>query len=475
MTGYAGPVAKATTQFSCTECGTVTPRWLGKCPGCGTFNTLVEEAKPGSGPGGAGGRGGFGARGAGGAGGRGAVALKPLRLDEVHAEDAERIPTGVAELDRVLGGGLVPASLVLVGGEPGVGKSTLLLSALGAIAASGRRALLVTGEESLAQVKLRADRLGNCQGVELLAETDLDAIEETLAVEKPAVCVIDSVQTLYAPDLGSAPGSVAQVREAAARLLRVGKEHGIALFLVGHVTKDGAVAGPRVLEHLVDCVLQFEGDRYREHRVLRAVKNRFGSTNELGVFEMTRDGLVGVPDPSEVFGRSVGGEAGAAVACALEGTRPILLEIQALVSPTDLAMPRRVGTGVDPKRLAMIVAVLGRHARIPLGTADVFVNVAGGVRVDEPGADLAVALAIASAARGAPLHEGYVAFGEIGLTGRLRPVAQAERRLDECGKLGLRAVLAPSGTPSRAGLRVIQAETIRQALAAALEPRAREE
>lgn len=462
-------MARATTQFCCSECGTVTPRWLGKCPGCGTFGTLVEEPKPGTGPGGgAGGRRGLGGAVPGGP-------RTPVRMAEVVAEEADRIPTGVAELDRVLGGGLVPASLVLVGGEPGVGKSTLLLSALGAIAAGGRRALLVTGEESLAQVKLRADRLGGCAGVELLAETDLDAIEETLARERPVACVIDSVQTLYAADLGSAPGSVAQVREAAARLLRVGKEHGIALFLVGHVTKDGAVAGPRVLEHLVDCVLQFEGDRYREHRVLRAVKNRFGSTNELGVFEMTRDGLVGVPDPSEVFGRSHDGEPGAAVACALEGTRPILLEIQALVSPTDLAMPRRVATGIDPKRLAMIVAVLARHARLPLGTADVFVNVAGGVRVDEPGADLAVALAIASAARGAPVHPGHVAFGEIGLTGRLRPVAQAERRLEECAKLGLRAVVAPEGTPARGGLRLVPAETIRQALGAALERPARED
>lgn len=460
-------MAKAVSQFSCSECGTTTPRWLGKCPGCGTFGTLVEELRPV-----AGGRGGNGGPGAAGAG---LKALVPQRLSDVHAEDAERIPTGVAELDRVLGGGLVPASLVLVGGEPGVGKSTLLLSALGAIARTGRRALLVTGEESLAQVKLRADRLGGCEAVELLAETDLDAIEQTLQRERPAVCVIDSVQTLYAPDLGSAPGSVAQVREAAARLLRVGKESGIALFLVGHVTKDGAVAGPRVLEHLVDCVLQFEGDRYREHRVLRAVKNRFGSTNELGVFEMTADGLVGVPDPSEVFGRTAGGEVGAAVGCALEGTRPLLLEIQSLVAPTDLAMPRRVGTGVDPKRLAMIVAVLARHARLPLGTADVFVNVAGGVRIDEPGADLAIALAIASAARGAPVKDGHVAFGEIGLTGRLRAVTQAERRLDECGKLGIKAVVAPQGTPARAGLRVVEAETIRQALTAGLEPSRRDE
>ena len=291
---------------------------------------------------------------------------QPLRLVDVVAEEADRISTGVPELDRVLGGGLVPASLVLVGGEPGVGKSTLLLAALGAISRD-RRALLVTGEESVAQVKLRAARLGGCDNVEILAETELDAVCATLERERPDVCVIDSVQTLWSQEVGSSPGSVSQVREAAARLLRVSKESGVATFLVGHVTKDGSVAGPRVLEHLVDCVLQFEGDRYHAHRILRAVKNRFGSTNELGIFEMTGAGLVGVPDPSEIFGRSPAGEVGAAVACVLEGTRPLLLEIQSLVSPTDLAMPRRVGTGVDPKRLAMIVAVLVRHAGLPLG------------------------------------------------------------------------------------------------------------
>jgi DNA repair protein RadA/Sms len=282
--------------------------------------------------------------------------------------------------------------------------------------------------------------------------------------ERPAVCVIDSVQTLWAPDLGSAPGSVAQVREAAGRLLRVAKESGVATFLVGHVTKDGSVAGPRMLEHLVDCVLQFEGDRYHAHRILRAVKNRFGSTNELGIFEMTGAGLVGVPDPSELFGRTHTGEIGAAVACVLEGTRPILLEIQALVAPTDLAMPRRVGTGVDPKRLAMIVAVLARHAGLPLGGADVFVNVAGGVRIDEPGADLGIALAIASAAKSLPVRDGLAAFGEIGLTGRLRAAAQADRRVEECRKLGLARVLAPTGTKG-AG---VEAETLRAALAAGL-------
>jgi len=396
-------------------------------------------------------------------GGAAGAARTPLRLVDVQADEAARISTGVPELDRVLGGGLVPASLVLVGGEPGVGKSTLLLSALGAMSKT-RRALLVTGEESVAQVKLRAERLGGCDGIEILAETELEAVCATLDAERPDVCVIDSVQTLWSQEVGSAPGSVSQVREAAARLLRVAKEAGVATFLVGHVTKDGSVAGPRVLEHLVDCVLQFEGDRYHAHRILRAVKNRFGSTNELGVFEMTGAGLVGVPDPSAIFGRSEAGEVGAAVTCALEGTRPLLLEIQSLVAPTDLAMPRRVGTGVDPKRLAMIVAVLSRHAGVPLGSADVFVNVAGGVRIDEPGADLGIALAIASAARGVPLREGTAAFGEVGLTGRLRAATQADRRVEECRKLGLSAVLAPAGTRG-AGVEV---ETLRGALGAAL-------
>ena len=444
-------MAKVTVQFTCAECGTTSGRWLGRCPGCSAYGTLVEELHGSASESSA------------------ARPSIPVPIVDVPADEADRIPTGVSELDRVLGGGLVPASLVLVGGEPGVGKSTLLLTALGAISRSGRRALLVTGEESAAQVALRAARLGGAERVEILAETELDTVCATLEAERPDVCVIDSVQTLHASALGSAPGSVAQVREAAGRLLRVAKEAGVATVLVGHVTKDGAVAGPRVLEHLVDCVLQFEGDRYREHRILRATKNRFGSTNELGVFEMTAAGLVGVPDPSELFGTTHPGEIGAAVGCALEGSRPILLEVQALVAPTDLAMPRRVGTGVDPKRLAMIVAVLGRHAGIPLASADVFVNVAGGVRIEEPGADLAVALAIASAARGVPVREGCAVFGEIGLTGRLRGTSQGERRLDECSKLGLATVIAPAGTAQRASLRVVAVETLRAAVAAGLD------
>ncbi len=427
----------AALQHVCTECGTSSGRWLGKCPGCGEFGTMVAEAVP--------------VRGA-----KPAFAVRPpLRLVDVVAEETQRIPTGVPELDRVLGGGLVPASVVLVGGEPGVGKSTILLMALAAMSAD-RHCLLITGEESVAQVKMRADRIGGAGNVQILAETELDAVCDTLERERPAVCVIDSVQTLWSQEIGSAPGSVSQVREAAGRLLRVSKESGVATFLVGHVTKDGSVAGPRVLEHLVDCVLQFEGDRYHAHRILRAVKNRFGSTNELGVFEMTGAGLLGVPDPSEVFGRTHGGEVGAAVTCTLEGTRPLLLEIQALVAPTDLAMPRRVGTGVDPKRLAMIVAVLSRHGGLPLGGADVFVNVAGGVRIDEPGADLGIALAIASAAKGVPVREGLAAFGEIGLTGRLRSATQADRRVEECRKFGISVVVGPED------------ETLRRAMASAL-------
>jgi DNA repair protein RadA/Sms len=444
-------VGRAVVHFVCSECGNTSPRWLGKCPGCGAFGTLVEELRGGPSPGGD------------------AKAVASVAITDVQSSDAARIPTGVPELDRVLGGGLVPASLVLVGGEPGVGKSTLLLTALGAVARAGRRALLVTGEESAAQVSLRARRLGGADEVRILAETELETVCATLVQERPDVCVIDSVQTLHASELASAAGSVAQVRESATRLLRVAKEAGVATILVGHVTKDGAVAGPRVLEHLVDCVLQFEGDRYHAHRVLRATKNRFGSTNELGVFEMTGHGLVGVPDPSEIFGATRPGEIGAAVGCVLEGTRPLLLEVQALVAQTELAMPRRVATGVDPRRLAMIVAVLGRHASLALGTADVFVNVAGGVRIEEPGADLAIALAIASASRGAPVVEGCAFFGEIGLTGRLRVATQGERRLAECGKLRIAKVVAPAGTPARSGVQVSAVETLREAVRSGLQ------
>ena len=441
-------MAKLAVQHACSECGYATGKWLGRCPACGSWGSLVEEPSQARKP--------------------SAQGRPLLRLLDVQAAEAERRSTGIAELDRVLGGGLVPASLVLVSGDPGIGKSTLLLMALRAMSAE-RKVVLVTGEESAAQVKLRADRLGGAGEVGILAETNLDEVCATLERERPEVCVIDSVQTLYAPELGSAPGSVAQVREAAGRLLRIAKEERIATILVGHVTKDGAVAGPCVLDHLVDCVLHFEGDRYRSHRVLRAVKNRFGSTNELGVFEMTSEGLVGVEDPSLLFGRPDDEQPGSAVGCALEGTRPIVLELQALVSRTDVAMPRRVATGVDPKRLAMIVAVLGRHAGVPLGQADVFVNVAGGVRIDEPGVDLAVAVAIASAARGRPVRRGVACLGEVGLTGRLRPVGQMERRLAECAKLGVVEAIVPDDALTAGTITLTAAATLRRAIAVGLD------
>jgi DNA repair protein RadA/Sms len=356
-----------------------------------------------------------------------------------------RFSTGIGELDRVLGGGLVPGSLVLLGGSPGIGKSTLTASALGNLA-SERKVLYVTGEESPAQVKLRAERLGAAAlEVPIVAETDLEAVIATIEAEHPDVCVIDSVQTLYTPDMTGAPGSVGQVREVAGRLMRVAKERDVATVLVGHVTKEGSLAGPRVLEHLVDCVLQFEGERERTYRTLRALKNRFGSTNEVGVFEMRDDGLAEVTDASARFVAEATRAPGSVVLAAMEGTRPMLVEVQALVAPTELVPPRRVANGVDRNRLALILAVLSRHGGLALGSSDVFVSLAGGVRVDEPGADLAIALALASAAKGMPLGSDrpIAVFGEIGLTGELRPVAHHERRVSEAAKFGLAPVLAP--------------------------------
>ena len=375
-----------------------------------------------------------------------AKAARPVPLREVDAEHVARIGTGIAELDRVLGGGLVPGSLVLIGGSPGIGKSTLTLAALANIA-SGRGVLYVTGEESAAQVRLRAERISaDALAVPIVAETDVSVVEATLEAVRPAVCVIDSVQTLHDPSLSSAAGSVAQVREATARLMRVAKQRRIALFIVGHVTKDGTLAGPRVMEHLVDCVLHFEGERERTYRTVRALKNRFGSTNEVGVFEMREDGLIEVPDASARFVGEATRAPGSVVLCAMEGSRPLLVEVQALVAPSEIVPPRRVANGIDRNRLALVLAVLGRQARIGVGSADVFVSVAGGVRVDEPGADLAVALAIASAARGIALGDGkkpLAAFGEIGLTGEVRHVAHPDRRLAEAKKFGLDTVIGP--------------------------------
>jgi DNA repair protein RadA/Sms len=434
-------MARSATVYACSECGHESPKWHGRCPGCGQWNTLAEEARA-SAPAGA--RGGSGGRGGSSGGGR---ALRPVRLGEVESPRIDRLSTGIGELDRVLGGGLVPGSLVLIGGSPGIGKSTLTTGALGNLAAAGRKVLYVSGEESAAQVKLRAERLGSgALAVPIVAETDLDAVLATLEAERPDACVIDSVQVLYDSALSGAPGSVGQVREVAGRVMRVAKERGIATLLVGHVTKEGSLAGPRVLEHLVDCVLSFEGERERTYRTLRALKNRFGSTNEAGVFEMREQGLVEVEDASARFVSEATRAPGSVVLCAMEGSRPLLVEVQALVAPSELVPPRRVANGVDRNRLALVLAVLARHGGLSLGSSDVFVSVAGGVRVDEPGADLAIALALASAAKGveaAPDGRPLAAFGELGLTGELRHVAHGERRLAEARKFGLEGVVCP--------------------------------
>jgi DNA repair protein RadA/Sms len=392
--------------------------------------------------------------------------------------------TGIGELDRVLGGGLVPDSLVLLGGSPGIGKSTLTNMVLGHLQGAGHGTLYVSGEESAQQVRLRAERLGpTALAVPVLAETDLDAVLDTLAEQAPQACVIDSVQTLRAADMSSAPGSVAQVREVAARIMEVAKAQGTAVILVGHVTKDGALAGPRVLEHLVDCVLRFEGERERPYRELRALKNRFGSTNEAGLFEMRQGGLVEVLDASARFVAEATRAPGSVVLAAMEGSRPLLVEVQALVAPSELEQPRRVVSGIDRNRLALVLAILGRHGGVSTGGADVFVNVVGGVRVDEPGCDLAVALAVASASRGvattsfaggAAVAAGAAGvpracFGELGLTGELRWVGHPERRLQEAARHGLADVIAPPGSDGRA----CEAATLREALALALGASAR--
>ncbi|MHB8242633.1 MAG: DNA repair protein RadA [Solirubrobacteraceae bacterium] len=461
-----------TTVHVCSECGFQSAKWHGQCPGCEAWNTLVEEAvrpKP------AGGRAPAAARRAGGQGSKDgsqppSLAVVPRLLSEVGASAVARMSTGIGELDRVLGGGLVPGSLVLLGGSPGIGKSTLTNMVLGHLQASGRKTLYVSGEESAEQVRLRAERLSigpnrPALQVPILAETDLDAVLDTLAAQAPDACVIDSVQTLGASDLTGAPGSVGQVREVAARIMQLAKAEGIAVILVGHVTKDGALAGPRVLEHLVDCVLQFEGERERPYRELRALKNRFGSTNEAGLFEMRQGGLVEVLDASARFVAEATRAPGSVVLAAMEGSRPLLVEVQALVAPSELEQPRRVVSGLDRNRLALVLAILGRHGKVRTGGSDVFVNVVGGVRVDEPGCDLAVALAVASASRGVPLKgTPRACFGELGLTGELRWVGHPERRLEEAAKHGLHGVIAPP----ESGANACEVGTLRQALAAAL-------
>lgn len=434
---------KDKTTYTCNECGGTTPRWLGKCPHCNAWNSLVESvAEPANG------------------GGKNrlsqAKGLAPSAaltvLSEIQAADVERTPTGLGELDRVLGGGIVEGGVVLIGGDPGIGKSTLLLQAVDALQRTGLSTLYVTGEESGAQVALRSRRLGlEHSQVKVLAEIQLEKILATLDSHKPAIAVIDSIQTVYSDQLSAAPGSVSQVRECAAHLTRAAKASGVAIVLVGHVTKEGALAGPRVLEHMVDTVLYFEGDTHSSYRLIRAIKNRFGAVNEIGVFAMTERGLKGVNNPSAIFlSQHSQPVPGSCVLVTLEGTRPMLVEIQALVDSGGPS-PRRLSVGLDRDRLAMLLAVLHRHAGVSCADQDVFVNAVGGVRIGEPAADLAVLLAITSSLRGKALPQGFLAFGEIGLAGEVRPAPRGQERLKEAAKLGFSVAIVPKANMPKKG------------------------
>jgi DNA repair protein RadA/Sms len=423
-------MAKAKTLYACTECGGQSPKWQGQCPHCGVWNTLVETV----------------------------AATAPVRFESVSgarstvtplasvtARATSRIPTGLEEFDRVLGGGLVPGGVILLGGDPGIGKSTLLLQA-GAALGAAHRTLYVTGEESAEQIALRAQRLGLVNApIELLAEVQLEAIVAAINATSPEIVVIDSVQTVYTEALASAPGSVAQVRECAAQLTRLAKQRGVIVLFVGHVTKEGAIAGPRVLEHIVDTVLYFEGDPHSSFRLVRAIKNRFGAANELGVFAMTERGLKGVANPSALFlSQHAEGVAGSAVVATLEGSRPLLVEVQALVDPVQGGMPRRLAVGLDPQRLALLLAVLHRHGGVDTGGFDVFVNAVGGVRILEPAADLAVLLSVCSSLKNKPVPRKTLIFGEVGLAGEIRPVQRGQERIREAAKLGFTTFVIPN-------------------------------
>ncbi len=419
--------------FFCQNCGYESPKWMGQCPGCRQWNTFVEEVVSAK-------KSPAAIRAAG-----TAASAAPVPLSGISEHDHERISTGIAELDRVLGGGIVPGALMLVGGDPGIGKSTLLLQVCQKISAAGRSVLYVSGEESLHQIKMRAGRVGQFSDqLKLLCGTDLDTIRECIEREKPELVIIDSIQTMYTEAASSSPGSVSQVREVTGILMQLAKTHHIPIFIVGHVTKDGSVAGPRVLEHMVDTVLYFEGDRNAFYRILRSVKNRFGSTNEIGVFEMREEGLAEVPNPSEYMleGRPVNAS-GSVVSCSMEGTRPIMLEIQALVCQSSFGLPRRTANGTDYNRVNMLMAVLEKRGKINLSSSDAYVNITGGIRMNEPAVDLGILLAIASSAKDFVVDEKTVVFGEVGLSGEVRAVSMAELRIREAQKLGFETVILP--------------------------------
>ena len=451
-----GAAREAKTVFLCAECGNESPKWFGRCPHCGAWNSAREGPgrREATAP-----RAGYGSQ---------SGTAAPLRFEEIEGRAEDRWRSGIGELDRVLGGGLVPGSLVLIGGDPGIGKSTLALQLAGALGRAGKSVLYVSGEESPRQTKMRAERLAMQRGEAELwihAEIDLDAIAAEVTRLHPALLVIDSIQTLYVSSLDAAPGSVSQVRECGLRLLRLAKESGMPVLLIGHVTKDGSVAGPRTLEHMVDAVIYLEGDRHHEYRILSAAKNRFGSTHEIGVFEMRGDGLAEVENPSERLLRDRGESVpGSAVVASIEGSRPLLSEVQALVAPTHYANPQRVAQGIDPRRLAVVIAVLDKRAGTSLAGADVFVNVAGGIRLEEPAADLGIALALASSFRDRPLPPDLVAIGEVGLGGELRPVPQIERRLAEARRLGFRSAIVPRRSAPAGEKGVLSAATLAEAI-----------
>jgi DNA repair protein RadA/Sms len=455
-------VAKAKTHYVCTECGGISPKWQGQCPHCQAWNSLVEMQEESA----SANR--YANRSAG--KGAGLVQASPvLSLSDIEAQDIPRFGTGSEEFDRVLGGGLVTGGVVLIGGDPGIGKSTLLLQALASLAAAGKKVLYVSGEESPAQIALRAKRLGlSVQAVRVQSEIQLEKIEAALSAEQPEVVVIDSIQTLFSEALTSAPGSVSQVRECAAQLTRVAKQSGVTVIMVGHVTKEGALAGPRVLEHIVDTVLYFEGDTHSSFRLVRAFKNRFGAVNELGVFAMTDKGLRGVTNPSALFlSQHDQNVPGSCVLVTQEGSRPLLVEIQALVDTSHVPTPRRLTVGLEQNRLAMLLAVLHRHAGVAVYDQDVFINAVGGVKITEPAADLAILAAIMSSSRNRPLFRGLVVFGEVGLAGEIRPAPRGQERLREAAKLGFaRAVIPKANVPKQKieGMEIIGVERLGQAL-----------
>ncbi|SDE59127.1 DNA repair protein RadA/Sms [Paenibacillus sp. UNCCL117] len=454
-------MAKTKTKFFCQQCGYESPKWLGKCPGCEAWNTFVEEVETISKS-------------------RGAQTSisnkkeKPISIINIESSEEQRVITNNQELNRVLGGGLVPGSLILVGGDPGIGKSTLLLQTSHELTQQQLKVLYISGEESIKQTKLRADRLDAVSPLLfVLSETNVEFIEAAIDELEPDFIVIDSIQTVYHPAVASAPGSVSQVRECTGHFMRIAKVRGIATVLVGHVTKEGAIAGPRLLEHMVDCVLYFEGERHHSYRVLRAVKNRFGSTNEIGIFEMRESGLVEVANPSELFlSERPLGVAGSTVVASMEGTRPVLVELQALISATNFPSPRRMATGYDHNRLSLIIAVLEKRMGMFLQNQDAYLNIAGGVKLDEPAVDLAVAVSIASSFRDQPTQPFDVVFGEVGLTGEVRGVSRIDQRVREAQKLGFRRVILPEkslkGWTPPPGIEVIGVQTVAQALSAAL-------